>query len=615
MTGPQSDDSHDVVPRTDRGLTEAGDAGHRAYVMAKIAEAATRLDKIRAPLDWQRQVEMFGDQKLLHDMLMHGYQKLQGRTPETGWRNEHPQHTAAGLRRHDAALVAQRAGQTVVKAVAEIKAGSVSEADGLKQLEKERILLASGRTKERSEYIIRAERPPHPAVMREAQQLAKDYPGKFVVVELSESQFERAVEAGRPIVRAKTVEKLGRLIEKVRDSPELRTVPHALEQFTREIEKAKERSNPIGLEALVQARDDLAYLVEADKLFTQRVDKAAREASLLRLKESQIVEQVQAQQRDQRAQALWQQVARVDREIVLSAVTAVRAKVPAKTPVQQLELPGVDPVMARAMGGMMHLVQQREIKDRLVLEREVLQGLTLPTPMHREVAELVLSQQRDTPNQAVTIEHVVAGEQAVREREARELEKVRAVQAREVRERENRELMARVVAAHNKHLEKAAREQTQPRGVDRLDDQRRKERSLELAQGLRLDAQRLVEKGVDARVVDAIARGQARADDKAHALVVEVGDGVRWVDKDSQEVALAKQIQLIERGTDLSLVQTRQMVDRGKASAGVALSREDLERQREELERERQRERHPERKSRVRRGPERGRERGIERGR
>ncbi|MGF0314641.1 hypothetical protein [Nocardia fluminea] len=625
MTGPTSEipePSRDVVPRTDRGLTEAGDRGHQAYVLAKIAESAThvsltskQLEHIRTPASWERAVELWGDAKTLHDMLAYGHQHLHDRTPEKGWRQEYrhvvPGH---GVRQHDAAQVVKQAGREVVINTTEYKAGGITVAKGQEQLAKERELLKSGGTRNVSEYIVRAARPPALEVMREAHKLERDFPGRFKVIELSEREFRRYIDAGRPIAHAKAVERLGHLIEKVRESPALETVPRALEQFEREIEKAKERGHPIGLEALVRARDDLAYLVEADKLFTQRVDKAAREASQLRLKEAQIVEQVQAQQRDQRAQALWQQVARVDREIVLSAVTAVRAQVPAKTPVQQLELPGVDPVMARAMGGMLHLVQQREIKDRLVLEREVLQGLALPTPMHREVAELVLSQQRDTPNQAVTIEHVVAGEQTVREREARELEKVRAVQAREVRERENRELMARIVDAHNKALERAALEQGKPRGVDRLEDKVREERAPELANILRLDAQRLVEKGIDPRVVDAIARGMAQADDKAHALVVEVGDGPRWVDKHSPEVALAKQIQMVDKGVDLNLVYVRQATDRGMSAPAVARSREDLEQKRLELERERalQRELHPEVKSRAREGP--GLSKGIEKG-
>jgi hypothetical protein len=613
MTGPRSEDSRDIVPHTDRGLTEAGDVGHRDYVMAKIAEAATRIDKIRSPLDWQRQVEMFGDQKLLHDMLMHGYQKLQGRTPETGWRNERVQRTDAGLRRHDAAHVVERAGQTVVKATAEFKAGSVSEADGLKQLDKERYLLSSGRTKERSEYIVRAERPPHPAVMREAQQLAKDYPGKFVVVELSESQFARAVEAGRPIVRALTIEKLGHLIEKIRESPELRTAPRALELYAREIEKAKEAGRPISLEVLVGSRSELANLVEADRRITQERDQIAREAANLRLKESQIVEQVQAQQREARHQSLVAQLARVDRAVVLSAVSSVRAQVPAKDQVKQLELPGGDPEIARAMSGMAaRLVQQRDAKEREVQEREVLAGLALPTAMHRQVAELVLAQQRDTPGQGWTVEHVKAAEQTVREREAREQEKVREAQVREVRERENRELMTRLVDAHNKSLERAALKQGKPRGVDRMEDKAREERAPELANILRLDAQRLVEKGIDPRVVDAIARGMAQADDKAQALVVEVGDGPRWVDKHSPEVSLAKQIQLVYKGVDLNLVYVRQATDRGMPAPAVARSRADLEQKRWELERERalQRDLHPEVKSRAREVP--GLSKGIE---
>jgi hypothetical protein len=209
---------------------------------------------------------------------------------------------------------------------------------------------------------------------------------------------------------------------------------------------------------------------------------------------------------------------------------------------------------------------------------------------------------------------VMATEQTVREREAREQEKVREAQVREVRERENRELMTRLVDAHNKSLERAALEQGKPRGVDRLEDKAREERTPELASILRLDAQRLVEKGIDPRVVDALARGMAQADDKAHALVVEVGDGPRWVDKHSPEVALAKQIQMVDKGVDLNLVYVRQATDRGMSAPAVARSREDLEQKRLELERERalQRELHPEAKSRVREGP--GLSKGIEKG-
>ncbi|MFF5037612.1 coiled-coil domain-containing protein [Nocardia salmonicida] len=627
MTGPTPEPPElprgDIVPRTDRGLTEAGDRGHQAYVLAKIAEAATQvsltskqLEHIRSPASWERAVELWGDAKTLHDMLAYGHQRLHDRTPEKGWQQEYrqpvPGHTA---RQHDAAQVVKQAGREIVTNTTEYKAGGITIAKGQEQLAKERALLSSGTTRDVSEYIVRAARPPAPEVMREARKLAADYPDRFKVIELSESEFRRYIDAGRPIAHAKAVERLGHLIEKVRESPALETAPRALEKFAHEITMAKERGQPIGSGVLVASRLELANLLEVDGRITQERDKIAREAAHLRLKESQIVEQVQAQQREARHQGLVAQLERVDREVVLSAVNVARAQVPTKAPAKQLELPGVDPEIARAMSGMAaHLVQQREGKAREALEREALAGLALPTAMHREVAELVLAQQREATGKAITVEHVMAAEQTVREREAREQAQVREAQLREVRERENRELMARIVDAHNKALERAALEQGKPRGVDRLEDKAREERAPELASILRLDAKRLAERGIDPRVVDAIARGMARADDKAHALVVEVGDGPRWVDKHSPEVALAKQIQMVDKGVDLNLVYVRQATDRGMSASAVARSREELEQKRLELERERalQRELHPEVKSRAREAP--GLSKGIEKG-
>jgi hypothetical protein len=627
VTGPTPEPSRDIVPRTDRGSTEAGDRGHQAYALAglaKIAAAATQvsitakqLEHIRSPASWERAVELWGDAKTLHDMLAYGHQHLHGHTPEKGWRQEYrrpvPGHTA---RQHDAAQVVNRAGREIVLSTTEYKAGGITIAKGLEQLAKERELLRSRRTRNLSEYIVRAARPPALEVMREAHKLEREFPGKFKVIELSEGEFRRYIDAGRPIAHAKAVERLGHLIEKVRESPELRTAPRALELFTREIELAKERGKPIGLDVLVASRLDLADLLEVDGRITQERDKIAREAAHLRLREAQIVEQVQAQQREARQKALVAQLERVDREVVLSAVSAVRAQVPAKTPMKQLELPGVDPEIARAMADMVRLGQQRDAKGREVQMREVLDGLVLPTPMHREVAELVLSQQRDTPGQALTVEHVRAAEQIVRERE---LAKAREVQVREVRELENRALMARIVDAHHKALEKAALEQGQPRGSDRHVDAKRQERVKEVAQKLRLEPQHLIERGIDAQVVEALARGPVRGDEASRAFVIEVGDRTLFVDRESQEVMLAKQIQSVEHNRDLRDVHAEQMVERGKASPGVASSRRELELQREALEKERalQLELHPEMRSRSRRGPELGKgiELGIERGR
>ncbi|MFD4429098.1 hypothetical protein [Nocardia sp. NPDC058497] len=591
--------------------------------MAKIAEAATQIDKIRGPLDWQRQVELWGDRQLLHDMMMFGHQHLQGRTPEQGWRHEHPQKTSLGPRRHDTARVTEKFGRPIVNTTTEYKAGWVSKKEGLRQLYKEREILAKGLTQDLSEYVIRAAQPPHPEVLKEARQLAKDFPGKFVLIEMSEREFQRCVDAGRPIVQARVMQKLGHLIEKVRQSPELQHAPRALKGFIQEIEKAKERGDPIGLEVLAGARVEFANMLEVDKRITQERDKIARERTQLRLREAQIVELVQAQQREERHENLSQMAARIDREIILSAVAAVRVPGPNRVPVKDIklrELAGADPTliamaqsMEKARAEMSRAANHRTSAERAQQEREALSKLVLPTPLHHAVVQLVLEQQRDNPGQ-VTVEHVQAAEREVREREARAQEKAREAQAREVRERENRELMQRVVDRYNRTLEQAAREQAAPRGVDQLDDAKRGQQYQLLAKDLRMDAKRLTEKGVDARAVTELAKGNAREDKAARAYVIEAGDRTIVVGRESQEVAIAKQIQLVERGADLELVQVRQMVDQGRPTTAVAISVEDLERKRDalELERRKARERHPSGRTRQRGrdGPERGKERG-----
>lgn len=622
MTEP-APEHRDIVPRTDRGLTEAGDRGHRDYVMAKIAEAATQvsltsqqLEHIRNPVAWDRAVELWGDAKTLHDMLAYGHQHIHGRTPENGWRQEYRQQVPGHRdRQHDNAKVVQQAGREVVVATTEYKAGGVRVDKGLEQLAKERALLKSGTTRDVSEYVIRAARPPAVEVMREARKLAKEFPGKFKVIELSESDFRRYIDAGRPIAHAKAVERLGHLIERIRQSPELKTAPRAIEQFVQEIEKAKGRGEPIGLGVLVESRVELAQLLEADGRITQERDKAAREAAHLRLREAQIVERVQAQQRADRHDRLAQLVARVDHEIVASTVASVRAQVPrgpAKAPTLERGV-GTDPTqaaMATSMQQVMALMHQQANAARAQQELKVLEGIALPTAMHHEVAQLVLEQQRDGP---VTAEHIQAAAQEVHARHAAEREKARQEQARE---RENREIMDRVAAAYNKRLAEVAREQSLGRGVDRSDDAHHARHVELLARDLRMDAGRMVERGVDARVVEELARGNATLDQAAHAYVVEIDQQRVYVGKESQEAAVARQIHRVAQGMDLDRVEAHRAMEAGRVTTPVARSRDELDRQREELERQRIRgqERHGSGRTIGERGKD-GPVRGLERGR
>lgn len=615
MSDPASP-SPDPVPRDERGVTEAGAVGHREYVIGKlgkeVAQSAARIAAIRAPLDWERAVEQWDHHGTLHDMMLHGYQHDRGRTPEKGWRHEYGRSTSEGPRRHDDALVKPtRFGQQIVEHTVETKAGGVRREDGLKQLRKERELISTGRTQV-SEYVIRAARPPRPEVMKAARQLAADYPGRFILVELDEREFRRVVELGRPIVQQREMVKLGHLVEKLRRSPQLRTAPRAVRGFLRQVSRAERQGRPFSLEALVGARVELAQMLEVDRETTQRMDKIAREGAGLGLKESRIVEMVQAKQRQTRASRLSQLVARVDRQIVLAAAKSVRAQVPrgaapAKAPELGRAASPEQAAMAKSMGQMAGLMANRAAADRDRKERELVAGLVLPTPMHHEVAQLVLEQQRDTPG-PITVEHVRAAEREVQA-------KARQAQARETRERENREVMERVADAYNRRLEQAAREQAAPRGIDRSEDTAAARQAARLAKDLRMDPNRLIERGIDAHAVDELVRGNARVDVAAHAYVIEAGDRTMYVGKESREVAIAEQIRMVEMGLSLDNVEARVLREQGHATTSVAKSRADLERQRLELEqkRERARERHGDGRTvgdRGRDGPGRGQERG-----
>ncbi|MEV0684748.1 hypothetical protein AB0I35_12870 [Nocardia sp. NPDC050378] len=589
--------------------------------MDKIAEAATQvsltaqqLEHIRSPESWEHAVELWGDAKTLHDMLAYGYQHIHGRTPEQGWRQEYrqqvPGHTA---RQHDAAQIVKQAGREIVTRTSEYKAGGVAVGKGLEQLAKERQLLKSGTTRDVSEYIVRAARPPAPEVMREARKLEQEFPGKFKVIELSEKDFRRYIDAGRPIAHAKAVERLGHLIEKVRQAPELTTAPRALEGFVKEIEKAKEKGRPIDLEVLAGAQIELAQMIEVDKQITRERDKIAREAAQLRLKEAQIVERVQAQQREAREQKLLKILETVDREVVIAAVGEARALAP---PAKGMELaiePGMDPELVAMMQEMHHVIAGQEPVARQI---DMLEYLPMPTPKHRELAGLALAQHAQQPGRPIA-EAIAAAEEKIREREAKELEKAKAIEAQRVRELENRDLMARMVEAHNRQLERAALEQGQRDTGDRISDAQRNERTLKAAQSLRLDPQQLLKTGVDPRVVEALASKEVQVDKQAHALIVEVDGEQRWVDQHSKEAGIAKQIRGVFSGVDLAQLEVTQITHQSHHGLSAQKSKEALqiEREKQQKEHELALEAELRTKSRSREGPSKGIELGIERDR
>ncbi|MEU3013379.1 hypothetical protein [Nocardia asteroides] len=609
-------------------MTEAGAVGHRNYVLGKlgkeIAQSAARIAAIRAPLDWEREVEKWDHHGALHDMMLHGYQHDKGRTPEKGWRHEYGRSTSEGPRRHDDALVKQSPfGHQVVEHTVETKAGGVRIDDGLKQLRKERELLSSGRT-QTSEYVIRALRPPHPEVMKAARQLAKDFPGRFQLVELDEPEFQRVVELGRPIVQQREMTKLGHLVGKLRRSPELRTAPRAVRGFLREVSRAKRQGRPIGLEVLVGARVELAAMLEVDSDTTQRMDKIAREAAGLQLKEARIVEAVQAKQRQTRAARLSQLIGRVDREIVMAAAAAAIEQVPDLGKARAAQLRDMvrgdrtieqTPEMERRVEAMVQAAVRQADADRANKAREVLGQMVLPTPTHHAVADLVLDQQRQT-GEPPTVKSIREAERTVRERQAETQKRQREQQQREAREKQQREMMDRVADAYNRTLEAAAREHGARGGSNQVEARHVEKQAEQLAKDLAMDPAKLVAKGIDPHAVDAIARGDARLDRGSDAYVVEVEGRTVYVGLDSEEAGLARRIQQVETGMDLQKVQALSFIEKGMPTVPAALSREQLAEKRAELERQRQRERERGVQGRTAADRERdGKERGMERGR
>ncbi|MGW0246074.1 hypothetical protein ACWDYH_05480 [Nocardia goodfellowii] len=196
-----------MSPETgDHGLTPAGDRGHAAYVLDKLAENVT-LHRIRDAVAWRVEVDKWGNRKELHDAFMFGWQQMQGRDPADGWTHEYVIKTPFTERRLDAAQVRDGVGGKFVAKSSEFKAGYVPREEGLHQLAKEEWLLANGIILE-SEAVIRDWADLDTEVAQRVQELAKKFPGRYRVVEAGPRDFERAVELGRPVVARQAMERL-----------------------------------------------------------------------------------------------------------------------------------------------------------------------------------------------------------------------------------------------------------------------------------------------------------------------------------------------------------------------------------------------------------------------
>lgn len=634
-----------VVPITDRGLTEAGDVGHRDYALGKAAEGLAELMSARAPLQWQSEVERWGDVKTRHDMVMYGYQIMTGRTPDKGWKYEVVQRTPNGtFRRHDLAEVPPNApyvGDTV-----EIKAGNVKRDDGLTQLRKEEFLLLTRQIRGVSEYVYRGAEPPHPDILAEARRLEQKFPGRFKLVALSEREFEKAIEIGRPIARAKAVEKLDKAIEQVRDTPELTTAFPALHGFVLAIERAEERGKPIALEVLVGARNDLADLIEVDREGTQRIDRMAREAAQLRLKDALVVEHVQAQRRDERYQKMQQILSRVDTAIVAAAARTVEARVVARdlekirAQVKTIPTPTVEKgnAMSRLlqqqsaitarMAQQAQVIREIEIHDvqQRALEREALDQLGLH-PYYRDNAARVLEVRRQDATRTFLQEAWTASGPASAGQSEQDLEKERAAakereELARAREQEKREALERIVEAHNARLTEVAREQVAE--LSREDPQKPAKSAIEIKnmtaqieraqETLRLDKEVMAQQ-TDPRALEGWLRGDAVWDQGLGAYTVEVGGETLAFAKSSYEYHYAEQIARVGRGQDLSFVHMQKLLKSRDLRSGGATSREIFEKERvPEIEKERALQREADYRTNARkRDQERERSRGRDR--
>ncbi|WP_069167883.1 hypothetical protein [Nocardia altamirensis] len=311
------------APIGDRGLTEAGDAGHAAYVQGKIADAAKSLGReadsvelhsIRNPIDWRNELDKWGNRRELHDAFMYGMQAMQDRTPEAGWVYEYSIKTPLSFRRIDVAQVEKLLGRDRLVHNNEYKAGYVAREEGLLQLQKEEFLLANNLV-ERSEYTVPSLDLLDPEVAQRAAELEQRFKGRFIVNEVGREVFEQTVAIGKPIVQQNAVEKLRATIEQLRENPTLTVARDAIRNFIAEIEQAREQGEPIPLRVLVAAREDLAELVRVDQRVIQDYDRIAREKARLKISQALLVEQAQAVTRDERTETLFASLGAVDREI------------------------------------------------------------------------------------------------------------------------------------------------------------------------------------------------------------------------------------------------------------------------------------------------------------
>lgn len=513
---PETPGGFGSAPIGDRGLTEEGDRGHAAYAQPRVEEAralgglvaSVELHDIRDPLSWRDAVETWDNRQQLHDAFMYGMQQLQGRSEREGWVHEYTLDTPIGDRRVDAAKVLQLGAVPTVVTSTEYKSGFVPGREGLKQLDKEDYLLERN-PELHSEYVIRSVADLDNEIAERVERLKAKYPDRFHVMEVPAQQFEQALAIGRPIVQAKAIDKL-------RENPNLTVARDAIRGFAREIEQGRKEGRPVALEVLLGGRANLQELIDVDRQVIARYDQMAREKGNLKLKAALLVEQHQAQTREERHQGLVSQLEPIDKEIQRSIVeVAEQARIPEQ---QREQMREQAQQLERTAAGREELAVQREqrrLKHQLMeaqgmeraAERDALERAGL-TPDHVDQVAQRLDHDRESRDKAVTQGLARVDAQLQEQRNGREM-------AEEI-ERHNQVIQA--VARVG--VENARREQHGRDPHEMQEHQKTVERIVEAARSLQLDPDK--DRTLNAKVYQAFRDGTARWDRGAGRWLVEI---------------------------------------------------------------------------------------------
>jgi hypothetical protein len=221
----------------------------------------------RTPERWADSSAFWRTQTLRGQAFERGLDIVFG-LPEAGWGANQRHDTADGKYiKADRYLSPELSPDGVGRNI-EAKAGSVEKQRGLSQLDGYIARLQAG---ERVDYYIRASKESRmpPDVRARVAALEREYPDQFTVKRLNEKVFQRIQEAGARAIKKDEREALNRNLAKL-PAHELAREVNALttesigRDYAREIEQAKERGIPIGMDQLRFMNDALRDMAAAD---------------------------------------------------------------------------------------------------------------------------------------------------------------------------------------------------------------------------------------------------------------------------------------------------------------------------------------------------------------